>query len=163
MLFIVGDPPCPFDESPESKQRFQGLARFAIDRLEYQLGGTVPSCSPDDDLEQVYVLATFTAELVAIVSIASWENDAVTSYLKPTLPLSREAIACLRERVEQCPEEFFACGPSQSDLFDRVTDARVAAFRFDIELECELLVAQVNEDALVDVVARLLLDLSKPK
>lgn len=161
MFFIVGDPQPAFDKTRKGRQRFRSLAQVAIDRFERQLDGKVLPDPPTPGLGDVFLLPTFVAELVAIDRLAQWERAKLAPYLGHGLPLASDAVTSLRKRVTERPDEFLVNGPSVSALYDRVAQARVSAFRFNIELGCELLIGQVEEDELVDVVARLLLELYK--
>jgi hypothetical protein len=100
--------------------------------------------------------AGFLLELGAVLELGLWERQGVRPYLTADLPSYREAADELGARASKGPVEFEV--PGSVRLWPQVLRVWLEQFAWDgpEALGADLLVGQVDEDALVDVLAEFL-------
>jgi hypothetical protein len=159
-MFYVLDGLLLLDTTAANEEHFVRSALAVVDRTERSLAGSLPSHVPQD-AEYVLRLANFSADLLACIQLWQWEQSGELPYLSESLPTFANAILDLKARIVAEPRQFLRAGPSASELFELVAGVRSRDFRFCSELGGVFLVAEIDEDPLVEALAQLVVQLSK--
>ncbi len=154
MLFIIDEPTLHPSKMAADRRQFIDTALEAVANMERALNGH-ETATPSVDIRWVLRLATFAADLLACAQLWQWERAGVVDYLSGYLPTFDDVIVDFKHRIEHEPERFLHEGPSQSQLFDLVAGVRARSFRFSPHLATELLIAEVDEETLVEALAQM--------
>lgn len=148
-MFYVLDEQSIIAATAASEGHFVRSALAVFDRTERHLAGSPPSQVPQD-ADYVLRLANFSAELFACIQLWQWEESGEVRYLGQSLPTFDEAVGDLKARIVAEPRWFLRTGPSGSKLFELVAGVRAREYRFSPELGGVFLVAELDEDTLVE-------------
>jgi hypothetical protein len=113
------------------------------------------------EIEDVLRLANFSADLLACIQLWQSEESGEVRYLSQSLPNFADAIADLKARIVAEPKRFLPTGPSSSELFEMVAGVRARDYRFCPKLGGVFLVADLDEETLVEALAQLIFQLSR--
>jgi hypothetical protein len=159
MLYII-DEPRVVRTTKADQEHFVASALAVVERTERWLAGGERIHQPTE-AEDVLRLANFSADLFACIQLWQWESSGEARYLSQSLPSFVDAIAALKARIVAEPKRFLQTGQSCSDLFEFIAGVRADAYRFCPELGSVFLVAEIDEDAVVEALAQLVFQLWK--
>jgi hypothetical protein len=102
--------------------------------------------------------AGFLLELGAICQLVIWENEGLRSVLAADVPSADEAILELNREAAEAPDQFQS--PMNRRLGARVMQVWLERFSWAAPdlLQADVVVGEVDEDALVEALAQLLMD-----
>jgi hypothetical protein len=155
MYFVVDEKPCPFGRTDQERQRFEDQALRAVGHLEDLMDGTYGRAA-GNECDEVRSLPWFLAEMSAVAQLGILQRTRRLRYLGHDLPTYEESLESLKARIQTSPEYFFREGPADPPLFEKVMAARSRAFQFSMDLGCEIMVTEIDEDDLIDSLAELL-------
>jgi hypothetical protein len=159
MLYILAEPPV-VRTTKADQDRFVASAIAVVERTERWLAESDWLHQPTE-VEDVLRLANFVADLHACIQLWLWEKSGEVRHLSQGLPTFADAIVNLKNRIVAKPKWFLQIGPSSSELFELVAGVRARDYRFSPELGGVFLVAELDEDALVEALSQLIFQLWK--